>query len=51
MKSKRNGLAGKHPSYDKLGMSKERMAKKLEYDKEYQASPERKKYKIGRAHV
>jgi len=46
MKSKRNGLAGKHPSYDKLGMSKERMAKKLEYDKEYQATEKRKNYRV-----
>jgi hypothetical protein len=45
MKSKRNGLAGKHPSYEKAGMSKERIAKKLEYDKKYAASEERKKYR------
>jgi hypothetical protein len=46
MKSKRNGLAGKHPSYDKLGMSKERIEKKKAYDKEYSASEERKKYRV-----
>jgi hypothetical protein len=46
MKSKRNTLAGKHPSYDKLNMSEERKKKKLEYDKEYQASEERKKYRV-----
>lgn len=47
MQSKRNRMAGKHPSYDKLGMSKERIAKKLEYDKEYQASEERKNYRVS----
>lgn len=41
----RNKLAGKHPSYDKLGMSEERRKKKLEYDKKYQASEKRKKYR------
>lgn len=46
MKSKRNGLAGNHPSYDKLGMSEERRKKKLAYDKEYQASEERKNYRV-----
>jgi hypothetical protein len=42
----RNKLAGKHPSYDKLGMSEERKKKKLAYDKKYQASEERKKYRV-----
>lgn len=41
----RNKLAGKHPSYDKLGMSEERKKKKLAYDKKYQATEERKKYR------
>lgn len=41
----RNKLAGKHPSYDKLGMSEERKKKKLEYDKKYQATEKRKKYR------
>ena len=41
----RNKLAGKHPSYDKLGMSEERKKKKLAYDKKYQATKERKKYR------
>lgn len=41
----RNKLAGKHPSYDKLGMSEERRKKKLAYDKKYQATAERKKYR------
>ena len=42
----RNKLAGKHPSYDKLGMSEERKKKKLAYDKKYQASEERKNYRV-----
>lgn len=41
----RNKLAGKHPSYDKLGMSEERKKKKLAYDKKYQSTKERKKYR------
>lgn len=41
----RNKMAGKHPSYDKLGMSEERKKKKLEYDKKYQATEKRKKYR------
>lgn len=45
MKSKRNSLAGSHPSYKKLGMSSERIKKKLEYDKAYQSSEDRKKYR------
>jgi hypothetical protein len=45
MKSKRNTNAGKHPSYDKLNMSSERIKKKKEYDTEYSATPERKKYR------
>lgn len=46
MESKRNKLAGKHPSYDKLGMSEERKKKKLAYDKKYQATEERKNYRV-----
>lgn len=46
MKSKRNGMAGKHPSYDKLNWSAETKKKKLEYDKEYAASEERKNYRV-----
>jgi hypothetical protein len=42
----RNKLAGKHPSYDKLGMSEERKKKKLAYDKKYQATEERKDYRV-----
>jgi hypothetical protein len=45
MKSKRNTLAGKHPSYDKLNWSKESIERKKKYDKEYSASEERKKYR------
>jgi hypothetical protein len=46
MESKRNGLAGKHPSYDKLNMSPERRKKKIAYDKKYAATDERKKYRV-----
>lgn len=42
----RNKLAGKHPSYDKLGMSEERRKKKLAYDKKYQATEKRKNYRV-----
>jgi hypothetical protein len=45
MKSKRNSLAGSHPSYDKLNMSEARRKKKLAYDKKYQASPSRVNYR------
>lgn len=45
MKSKRNSLAGKHPSYDKLNWSEETKKKKLAYDKEYHSTEERKKYR------
>jgi hypothetical protein len=45
MKSKRNSLAGNHPSYDKLHMSPERRKKKLAYDKKYQASEDRVNYR------
>jgi hypothetical protein len=41
----KNKLAGKHPSYDKLGMSEERKKKKLAYDTKYQSTEERKKYR------
>ena len=43
--SKRNSLAGKHPSYDSLNMSEERRKKKIAYDKAYHATTERKKYR------
>jgi hypothetical protein len=42
----KNKLAGKHPSYDKLGMSEERKKKKLAYDKKYQATEKRKNYRV-----
>jgi hypothetical protein len=45
MLSKRNKLAGSHPSYDKLNMSEERRKKKIAYDKKYHATAERKKYR------
>ena len=41
----RNKLAGKHPSYDKLGMSADRKKKKLAYDKKYQATEDRVNYR------
>lgn len=44
MKSKRNKLAGSHPSY--AGMSKKAIANKLEYDKKYEATQQRKKYRV-----
>ena len=43
MLSKRNKLAGSHPSYDKLNMSEERRKKKIAYDKKYSATEVRKK--------
>jgi len=45
MASKRNKMAGDHPSYDKLNMSEERKKKKLAYDKKYQSSPKRVNYR------
>ena len=46
MASKRNKMAGDHPSYDKLNMSEERKKKKLAYDKKYQATEKRKNYRV-----
>jgi hypothetical protein len=46
MESKRNRMAGEHPSYDKLGMSEERRKKKLAYDRKYQATEKRKNYRV-----
>lgn len=46
MESKRNKLAGTHPSYDKLNMSEDRKKKKLAYDTKYQASEKRKNYRV-----
>jgi len=45
MASKRNRMAGDHPSYDKLNMSEERRKKKLEYDSNYEKSNKRVKYR------
>jgi hypothetical protein len=45
MKSKRNSRAGKHPSYDKKGMSDEQIKRKREYDKKYNATKKRKEYR------
>jgi hypothetical protein len=45
MKSKKNTLAGKHPSYKKLGMSQESIERKKAYDKKYHATEERKTYR------
>ena len=46
MASKRNRMAGDHPSYDKLGMSEDRKTKKLAYDTKYQATEKRKNYRV-----
>jgi len=43
MKSRRNRLAGSHPSY--AGLSKKAIENKKEYDKEYHATPERNRYR------
>lgn len=43
---KRNGLAGKHPSYDSLNMSEARRKKKIAYDKAYSATEKRKNYRV-----
>lgn len=45
MKSKRNKLAGKHPSYEKAGLSDKAIKNKVEYDKKYHATTERKRYR------
>lgn len=41
--SKRNSMAGKHPSYK--GRSEASIAKKRAYDTEYHSTPARKKYR------
>lgn len=43
MKSRRNKLAGKHPSYE--GMSKDSIERKKAYDTRYHATTERKQYR------
>lgn len=45
MKSTRNKNAGKHPSYDKRGMSKAARLHKLEYDKKHGSSDEQKEHR------
>lgn len=45
-KGKQNGNAGNHPSYIKLGMSKEAIARRIAYDKERQNTPERIAYRV-----
>lgn len=45
MKSRRNSMAGSHPSYDKRGMSEESRRKKIAYDTKYHKSEKRKKYR------
>lgn len=47
MATRRNTLAGKHPSYNKLGMSEASIKRKLAYDSEYQSTPERKRYRAA----
>lgn len=47
MKSRRNTLAGSHPSYKKRNMSKEAIENKVEYDKKYHSSDDMKKYRAG----
>lgn len=42
----RNKLAGKHPSYDKAGMSKADIERKKEYDRKYEQSEQRKNYRV-----
>jgi hypothetical protein len=46
MKSKRNRMAGSHPSYDKLNWSAETIKKKRAYDKEHNKSEDQKKYRV-----
>lgn len=46
MKSKRNRMAGKHPSYEKLNWSEESIKRKRAYDKERNKSEEQKKYRV-----
>lgn len=43
--SKRNRFAGKHPSYKKRKMSKEQIAKKRAYQKEYNKTESAKKHR------
>lgn len=42
----KNKMAGNHPSYDKLNMSEASKKRKLAYDKEFQKTPARVKYRV-----
>lgn len=44
-KSKRNTLAGSHPSYDKRGMTPAQISKKNAYQKKYNQTSASKKYR------
>src|SRR5690606_18600366 len=46
MKSKRNKLAGKHPSYKKRGMTPEQIKKKNEYQKKYNKTKSAVKHRV-----
>jgi hypothetical protein len=41
----KNSNAGKHPSYEKRGMTPAQIKNKKAYDSEYQKSPDRVKYR------
>ena len=43
---KRNRLAGKHPSYVKLGLSRKDIKERIAYDKIRQNTPERIAYRV-----
>jgi len=45
-KSKRNKLAGKHPSYDKRNMSDDAILNKRAYDKKHSAKSSAKKKRV-----
>ena len=47
MASTRNKKAGKHPSYDKKGMTDAQIERKRAYDKKYHATTARKKYRAA----
>mgnify|MGYP006198729785 CR=1 FL=1 len=46
MKSKRNKLAGKHPSYKKRGMTPAQIKKKNEYQKRYNKTKSAVKHRV-----
>lgn len=39
-------MAGSHPSYERAGLSKKAIENKKEYDKQYQSTPDRKRYRV-----